>query len=67
MKVPEFDWIPFDEENPPSIPVSVRIGKNTIRMMSTAKVELFITFEAPSSTSCSISAPDNVFPARRLE
>ena len=23
MKVPEFDWIPFNEENPPSIPVSV--------------------------------------------
>ena len=51
----------------PSMPVSVRIGKNTMRMMRTAKAELFTTCDAPISTSFSISSLVSVLPASRLE
>ena len=46
----------------PSIPLSVSIGKNTIRMMNTANVAERTTPEAPFSTSSSISVPDKVRP-----
>ena len=46
----------------PSIPVSVRIGKNTISIISTAKVALLTTLPAPFSTSASISSLVNVLP-----
>ena len=40
----------------PSMPVRVRIGKKTIRMIRTANVALRTTFEAPLATSASISS-----------
>ena len=49
----------------PSMPVSVNIGKNTIRIIITAKVELFTTFTAPASTSWFISLAVSVLPLRR--
>ena len=41
----------------PSMPVSVRIGKNTMSIISTAKAALFITLLAPSFTIISFVFP----------
>ena len=49
----------------PSMPLSVSMGKKTMRMMSTANVELCTTFAAPSVTSSSISSRVRCLPYRR--
>ena len=50
----------------PSMPPRVRIGKKTIRMISTAKVALRTTLPAPRSTSRSISSRVSSLPMNRL-
>ena len=49
----------------PSMPLNVKIGKKTIKMISTAKVAERTTLPAPASTSAAISSAVSVRPCNR--